>query len=106
MSPITQNLIKYKIMKILKYIIPILIFIVLWFFIPQDTLNNVARKRIELTDGNYRVTYSQDTIVKTYNIKSGKITSTSKGYYFFFRDTSNGLKYTQTPIDKTIIEEL
>lgn len=94
-------------MKYLKYVILIIIaLLLLWVFLPQDTLNKVARKRIELSDGNYRVTYSQDNVVKTYNIKSGKITSTTKGYYFFFRDTPNGLKYTQTPIDKTIIEEL
>jgi len=77
-----------------------------YMLIPSDTVNKLARKQIEFIDGNYTVTYSQDSVTKIYNVKSGKITSTDKGYYFFWADTINGNKYRQTPIDKTLIEEI
>lgn len=84
----------------------IIICLVIWILIPSDTFNKMARKRIEFIDGNYNVTYSQDSITRIYNVRSGKITSTEKGYYFFFAQTPSGKKYRQVPIDNTIIEEL
>ena len=84
----------------------IILLAVIWMFIPSDTMNYIARKQVEFSDGDYNVTYSQDTIVKIYKVRGGKITSTTKGYYFFWEKTSNGKKYRQLPIDKTIIEEI
>jgi len=78
-----------------------------WIFLPSDTVNKIARKQIEFQNGDYNVTYSQDTIVKVYKIRNGKVTSTDKGYYFFWAMNAQGKsKYRQVPIDKTIIEEI
>lgn len=84
----------------------LLALIIVYMFIPSDVINKAARKQIEFIDGNYTVTYSQDSITKIYKIKSGKVTSTDKGYYFFWAETPNGKKYRQSPIDKTLIEEI
>ena len=80
----------------------ILIILILIAIIPNDTVNSISRKKIEYVNGNYLVTYSNDTVVKTWRITSGKVTSTEKGYYFFW-DKNN--KYIQVPIVNTIIEE-
>jgi len=78
-----------------------------WIALPSDTVNKIARKQIEFQNGDYNVTFSQDTIVKIYKIRGGKVTSTDKGYYFFWVENAQGKsKYRQVPIDKTIIEEI
>lgn len=84
----------------------LLILILVYAVIPGDTFNKIARKQIEFVNGDYNVTYSQDSITKVYKVNNGKITSTSKGYYYFWIQTPSGKKYRQTPIDKTLIEEI
>ena len=99
-------------MSKLKVIIPsilglMLALVVIWAFIPIDTINKIQRKGIELTDGDFNVTYSQDNVVKTYKVRNGKVTSDPKGYYYFWvKNTQGKKKYHQVPIDKTIIEEI
>ena len=82
------------------------VLIIGYVFVPVDTVNKLARKQVELMDGDYNVTYSQDSVTKIYQIRGGKVTSTDKGYYFFWVKTPQGNKYRQVPIDKTIIEQI
>ena len=84
----------------------LLLMIVGYMFVPADTVNNLARKQVELINGDYNVTYSQDSVTKIYKVRDGKVTSTTKGYYFFWVKTPQGKKYRQVPIDKTIIEQI
>lgn len=74
----------------------------------QDSQQRLARKGVEYLDGNYNVTYTDQGVIKVWNIKNGKVTSDSgKGYYFFWAENSNGKKiYVQVPINRTFIEEV
>ena len=67
-----------------------------------DTVNEVYRKQVEYLDGSYRGIQSNNTVVKSWIIKSGKVTSTEKGYYYFW---TKG-KYVQVPMGYTIIEQI
>jgi hypothetical protein len=69
----------------------------------QDDKNKLMRKSIELLDGNYLVTWSGGNINKSWKIKNGKVTSTEKGYYFFWEEIGY---YIQVPINGTVIEEV
>lgn len=69
----------------------------------QDQQNQLSRKVVELMDGNYLVTYANGNTAKTWKIKNGKVTSTDKGYYFFWDENKH---YVQVPITHTYIEEI
>jgi hypothetical protein len=69
----------------------------------QDQQNQLSRKVVELMDSDYLVTYANGTTVKTWKIKNGKVTSTEKGYYYFWDEKKH---YVQVPIVNTIIEEI
>lgn len=69
----------------------------------QDQQNQLSRKAIEFLDGNYRVTYANGATEKTWFIKNGKVTTSEKGYYYFWDDKKH---YVQTPIENTFIEEI
>jgi hypothetical protein len=69
----------------------------------QDKQNQLSRKLIEFLDGDYLVTYANGSTVKTWMIKNGKVTTTEKGYYYFWDDKKH---YVQTPIENTFIEEM
>lgn len=69
----------------------------------QDQQNQLSRKAIEFLDGNYRVTYANGATEKTWIIKNGKVTTSEKGYYYFWDDKKH---YVQTPIENTFIEEI
>ena len=69
----------------------------------QDQQNQLSRKVVELLDGNYRVTYANGNTEKTWLIKNGKVTTSDKGYYYFWDEKKH---YIQTPIQNTIIEEI
>ena len=68
----------------------------------QDQQNLLSRKAVEFLNGDYRVTYANGATEKTWIIKNGKVTSTDKGYYFFWDENKH---YVQTPIENTFIEE-
>lgn len=68
----------------------------------QDQQNQLSRKAVEFLDGNYLVTYANGSTSKTWSIANGKVTSSDKGYYYFW-DSKN--HYVQTPIENTFIEE-
>lgn len=69
----------------------------------QDQQNQISRKVIEILDGDYLVTYANGTTTKTWTIKNGKVTSTDKGYYYFWDEKK---RYVQVPIMHTFIEEI
>jgi major membrane immunogen (membrane-anchored lipoprotein) len=69
----------------------------------QDQQNQLSRKVVEFLDGNYRVTYANGNTEKTWLIKNGKVTTSEKGYYYFWDEKKH---YIQTPIQNTFIEEI
>ena len=69
----------------------------------QDQQNKLSRKAIEFLDGNYLVTYANGSTSKTWTINNGKVTTSEKGYYYFW---DNKKHYVQTPIENTFIEEI
>jgi hypothetical protein len=79
----------------------VLLFLML-FGCTQDQQNQLSRKVVELVDSDYLVTYANGTTTKTWKIKNGKVTSTDKGYYYFWDENKH---YIQVPIMNTFIEE-
>lgn len=69
----------------------------------EDQQNQLARKAVEYLDGNYQVTYANGSTAKTWIVRNGKVTSNTKGYYFFWDEKKH---YIQTPIENTFIEEI
>ncbi len=69
----------------------------------QDQQNQLSRKAVELLDGNYLVTYANGSTSKTWQIHNGKVTSTDKGYYFFWDEKNH---YVQVPIENSYIEAI
>jgi hypothetical protein len=86
-------------MKIIK----LLAMLVLLAGCTQDQQNQLSRKAVELLDGNYLVTYANGSTAKTWTIHNGKVTTSEKGYYYFWDDKKH---YVQTPIENTFIEAL
>ncbi len=86
-------------MKIIK----LLAMLVLLVGCTQDQQNQLSRKAVELLDGNYLVTYANGSTAKTWMIRNGKVTSSDKGYYYFWDDKKH---YVQTPIENTFIEAI
>lgn len=69
----------------------------------QDQQNQLSRKAVEFLDGNYQVTYANGSTSKTWTISNGKVTSSDKGYYYFW---DNKKHYVQVPIENSFIEEI
>lgn len=69
----------------------------------QDQQNQLSRKAVELLDGNYLVTYANGSTMKSWTISNSKVTSSDKGYYYFW---DNKKHYVQTPIENTFIEAI
>ncbi len=75
-----------------------------------DMWNMFSRKKMENFDGDYKVTTFDDSFVREWEVKDGKVTSeVEKGYYYFWAIDPNDEDeelYIQTPMNKTIIEEM
>lgn len=70
----------------------------------QEAQNKLARKQIEMMEQDYTVTYTDNKVVLTWEVISGKVTT--RGVYYFFWATVEGEKvYVQTPIARTIIQQ-
>jgi hypothetical protein len=69
----------------------------------QDEQNKLSRKLVEFLDGNYLITYANGSTMKTWTIKNGKVSTSDKGYYYFWDEKKH---YVQTPIENTFIEEM
>lgn len=81
----------------------VLFSVALLFGCTQDQQNQLSRKMVELMDGDYLVTYANGSTAKSWTIKNGKVTSSDKGYYYFWDDKKH---YVQVPIVNTMIEEI
>jgi hypothetical protein len=81
----------------------LLISLVLLAGCTQDQQNQFSRKVVEILDGDYLVTYANGSTTKTWRIDNGKVTSSDKGYYYFWDDKKH---YVQVPIVNTFIEEI
>jgi len=68
----------------------------------QDWFNRLSRKAVEYMDGNYKVTYANGNTEKTWVVKNGKVTTSEKGYYYFWDENKH---YVQTPMENTFVEE-
>ena len=87
-----------------------LFFLFIFSACSQERQNELARKKIEYLEGNYDITFAEDAFVKKWKVRGGKVTSRD-AYYFFWAECTkaNGKKdtcYVQTPIQKSIIEEI
>jgi major membrane immunogen (membrane-anchored lipoprotein) len=73
----------------------------------EEQQNKISRIGVTWLEGDYRVTYADDSHVKSWVVRDGKVTTEpGKGYYYFWA-TENGKKfYVQTPIERSYIEEL
>jgi hypothetical protein len=69
----------------------------------QDQQNQLSRKVVEFLDGDYRVTYANGNTTKSWVIKNGKVTTSDKGYYYFWDEQKH---YVQVPVENTFIEEI
>lgn len=74
----------------------------------EEAQNKLGRAAVTWLEGDYRVTYAAGGHVRTWEVRSGKVTSEpAKGYYYFWaRNPDGGKIYVQAPIERTYIEEL
>ncbi|MGR8951758.1 MAG: hypothetical protein ACU83V_05035 [Gammaproteobacteria bacterium] len=82
----------------------LILFVVIIFLTgcSQDWFNKLWRKSVEYMDGNYRVTYANGNTEKTWIVRDGKVTTSEKGYYYFWDEHKH---YVQTPMENTFVEE-
>ena len=95
-------------LRIIGGLLLILMVIGGYFFMTGDFKNKMSRKSVEFMAGDYAVTTSlYGGHTKTWQVKSGKITTVpEKGYYLFWAKTEQGNQYVQVPIGCTMIEEI
>lgn len=91
-------------------VIIITIILILLSACTEESRNRFFRSADNVIGQDYRVSYiDEGKIVKTWTIKDGKVTSGQKengiptGYYYFW---SEEVGYVQTPVDRTIVEEI
>ncbi len=73
----------------------------------QEQQNKISRLGVSWLEGNYKVTYADDSHVKSWIVRDGKVTSEpGKGYYYFWVKVNGNKRYVQTPIARTYIEEI
>jgi hypothetical protein len=73
----------------------------------QEQQNKISRLGVSWLEGNYKVTYADDSHVKSWIVRDGKVTSEpGKGYYYFWVKVNGNKRYVQTPIGRTYIEEI
>ena len=73
----------------------------------QEQQNKISRLGVSWLEGNYKVTYADDSHVKSWIVRDGKVTSEpGKGYYYFWVEVNGNKRYVQTPIGRTYIEEI
>ena len=73
----------------------------------QEQQNKISRLGVSWLEGNYKVTYADDSHVKSWIVRDGKVTSEpAKGYYYFWVKVNGKKRYVQTPIGRTYIEEI
>jgi hypothetical protein len=73
----------------------------------EEQQNRISRLGVSWLEGDYKVTFYEGNHKKEWMIKDSKVTSEAqKGYYYFWVLDNGKKKYVQTPIDRTVIEEI
>ncbi len=73
----------------------------------EEQQNRISRLGVSWLEGDYKVTFFEGSHKKEWQVKDGKVTSDpQKGYYYFWVKEAGKKKYVQTPIERTVIEEL
>jgi len=73
----------------------------------EEQQNKLSRLGVTWLEGNYKVTFTEGTHMKTWIIKDGKVTTEpAKGYYYFWTNVDGKNRYVQTPIARSYIEEI
>jgi hypothetical protein len=73
----------------------------------EEQQNKISRIGVTWLEGDYRVTYADGAHVKSWEVRSGKVTAEpEKGYYYFWAIEQGKKIYVQTPIGRSYIEEI
>jgi len=73
----------------------------------EEQQNRISRLGVSWMEGDYRVTFYEGAHKKEWQVIGSKVTSDpQKGYYYFWIKEGGKKKYIQTPIARTVIEEL
>jgi hypothetical protein len=73
----------------------------------EEQQNKISRLGVTWLEGDYRVTYADGSHVKSWEVRSGKVTAEpEKGYYYFWAVEQGKKIYVQTPIGRSYIEEI
>lgn len=91
----------------MKKLFLIVSFVLLATACSEEQQNKISRIGVTWLEGDYLVTFASGSHQKTWEVKSGKVTSEpAKGYYYFWA-IENGKKiYVQTPIERSYIQEI
>jgi len=73
----------------------------------EEQQNKISRLGVTWLEGDYKVTFSEGSHIKSWIVKDGKVTTEpAKGYYYFWADVDGKNTYVQTPIVRSYIEEI
>lgn len=73
----------------------------------EEQQNRISRLGVSWLEGDYKVTFFEGSHKKEWLVMDGKVTSDpQKGYYYFWVQKAGKKQYVQTPIARTVIEEL
>ena len=73
----------------------------------EEQQNKISRLGVSWMEGNYKVTFYEGAHKKEWIVLDSKVTSEAqKGYYFFWVKEGGKKRYVQTPISRTVIEEI
>ncbi|PHS73503.1 MAG: hypothetical protein COB22_02085 [Cycloclasticus sp.] len=73
----------------------------------EEQQNRISRLGISWMEGDYKVTFYEGSRKKEWIVLDSKVTSEAqKGYYYFWVTDGAKKKYVQTPIERTVIEEM
>ncbi|MGH8559078.1 MAG: hypothetical protein ACRESZ_16805 [Methylococcales bacterium] len=86
---------------IISFVIFTLLALLIFFLIPQDTKNRLARYNVEHFEGDYHIVTNIDGTVKEWDCHCKITSEPEKGYYYF--KTQQG--YVQVPIHNTMFWE-
>ncbi|ORU94064.1 MAG: hypothetical protein A6F70_07410 [Cycloclasticus sp. symbiont of Bathymodiolus heckerae] len=90
----------------MKYIVLVML-LLLASGCSEEQQNRISRLGVSWMEGDYRVTFYEGSHKKEWVVIGGKVTSDpQKGYYFFWVKEGGKKRYIQTPIARTVIEEL
>jgi hypothetical protein len=73
----------------------------------EEAQNRLSRLGVTWLEGDYRITFAEGNHLRSWEVRSGKVTSEAdKGYYYFWAKVDGKNVYVQTPIARTYIEEI